>query len=134
MDKECKSYIKVCYKEPEQICKSFYHIVLLEICKSFQLMPKGSDAKKKYFVGETSKDFEKKWDGNLRDIESKCRNLLLEEHCKKLLYLMNCFWKTIPDVDADINWLVEVRNHLDKNEKEHAKANLHLNFPFYPKA
>ena len=78
--------------------------------------------KKKYCVGGTSKDFEKKWDGNLRDIESKCRDLLLEEHCKKLFYLMNCFWEAIVDVDVDISWLVKVRNHLDKIEKEHAKT------------
>ena len=39
-------------------------------------MPKGLEAKKKYCVGGTSKDFEKKWDGNLRDMKSKCRDLL----------------------------------------------------------
>ena len=90
--------MKVYYKKSEQIYKSFYDIVFLEIWKSFQLMPKGLEAKKKYCVGGTSKDFEKKWDGNLRDMESKCRDLLLEEHCKKLFYLMNCFWEAIVDV------------------------------------
>ena len=55
-------------------------------------MPKGLEAKKKYCVGGTSEDFEKKWDGNLWDMELKCQDLLLEEHCKKLFYLMNCFW------------------------------------------
>ena len=48
------------YKKSEQIYKSFYHIVFLEIYKSFQLMPKGFEAKKTYSVGEKSKDFEKK--------------------------------------------------------------------------
>ena len=71
---------------------------------------------------ESSKDFEKKWDGNLRNMESKCRDLLLEEHCKKLFYLINCFWEAIVDVDVDISWLVKVRNHLDKIEKEHSKT------------
>ena len=70
----------------------------------------------------TSKDFKKKWDGNLRDIEWKCRDLLLEEHCKKLFYLMSCFWEAIVDVNVDISWLVKVRNHLDKIEKEQAKT------------
>ena len=79
--------------------------------------------KKKYYVGGTSKDFEKKQDGNLRDIESKCRDLLLEEHCKKLFNLMNCFWEAIVDVDVDFSWLVKVRIHLDKIEKERAKTN-----------
>ena len=55
-------------------------------------------------------------------MESKCRDLLLEEHCKKFFYLMDCFWKAIVDVDVDISWLVKVREHLDKIEKEHAKT------------
>ena len=45
--------------------QSFYHIVFLEISKSFQPMPKGLEVKKKYCVGGTSKDFEKIWNGNL---------------------------------------------------------------------
>ena len=81
------------------------------------------EAKKKYCVERvTSKVFKKKWDGNLRDIESKCQDLLLEEHCKKLFYLMNCFWKAIVDGDVDISWLVMVRNHLDHIDKEQAKT------------
>ena len=81
MDKECKSYMKLCYRKCKQIYECFYHIVFLEICTSFQLMPKGFEAKEEYCVGEvTSKDFKKKWDGNLRDMESQCRDLLFEEH------------------------------------------------------
>ena len=34
---------------------------------------------------------------------------------------MDCFWEVIVDEDVDISWLVQVRNHLDKIEKEHAK-------------
>ena len=34
---------------------------------------------------------------------------------------MDCFWEEIVDEDVDISWLVQVRNHLDKIEKEHAK-------------
>ena len=98
-------------------------LLLLETCKSFQLMPKGLEAKKKYCVERvTSKDFKKIWDGNLRDMESKCPDLLLEEYCKKLFYLMNYFWEAIVDVDVDISCLVKVRNHLDKIEKEQAKT------------
>ena len=55
-------------------------------------------------------------------MESRCRELLLEKHCKKLLYLMDCFWEATVDVDVDISCLVKVRNHLDKIEKEHAKT------------
>ena len=40
---------------------------------------------------------------------------------RTLFYLMNCFWEAIFNVDVDIGWLVKVRNHLDKIEKEQAK-------------
>ena len=51
-------------------------------------------------------------------MESKCQDLLLEEHCKKLFHLINCFWEAIVDVDVDISWLVKVRHHLDKIENK----------------
>ena len=56
-------------------------------------------------------------------MESKCWDFLLEEYCKKL-FLMDCFWEVIADMDVDISWLVKVRNHLDKVEKEHAETEL----------
>ena len=55
-------------------------------------------------------------------MELKCRDLLLEEHCKELFYLMICFWEAIVDADLDISWSIKVRNHLDKIEKEQAKV------------
>ena len=81
MDKECNHYVKACFKKVELIYKRFYHIVFPEICKSFNLMPIGLEAKKKFCVGRTSKNFEEKWDTNLREMETKCWDLLLEERC-----------------------------------------------------
>ena len=43
----------------------------------------------------TSKDFEKKQDESLLEMESKRRDILLEEYCKKLFHLMDCFWEAI---------------------------------------
>ena len=55
-------------------------------------------------------------------MESKCWDFLLEEYCKKLFYLMDCFLETVTDTNLDIDWLlVKVRNHLDKIEKEQAQ-------------
>ena len=73
MEKECESVLQEIRADIQELL-----IVFLEICKSFQLMPKGLEEKEKYCVGGTSKDFERKWDRNLRDMESKCQNLLLE--------------------------------------------------------
>ena len=61
---------------------------------------------------------EQKWDANLREMEIKCRDLLLEEHCEKLFCLMDSFWEEIAGANVDLNWLVIVRSHLDKIEKE----------------
>ena len=54
-------------------------------------------------------------------MESQFWDILLEEYCKKVIYLLSCFWEAIVYVNVDIIWLVNVRNHLDKIEKEQAK-------------
>ena len=50
---------------------------------SLNLMPKGLEAKKRFCVGGTSVNCERKWDTNLHEMEKKCGDLLLEEHCEK---------------------------------------------------
>ena len=50
MDKECNHYVKVCFKKAELIYKRFYHIVFLEIYKSFNLIPEQLEAKKRFCV------------------------------------------------------------------------------------
>ena len=118
MDQKCESYIKTSFKKLEVIYKTFYHIVFSEICKSFQLMAKSLVARKRFCVGGTSKEFQKKWGCNLKETEMKCSDLLLEEYCKKLFLLMDSFWVEIRGKRVDICWLVKLRGHLDKVEKE----------------
>ena len=48
----------------------------------------------------------------------KCQDLLLEEYCNKLLSLMDSFWVEISGRHVGICWLVTVRGHLDKAEKD----------------
>ena len=71
MDEKCNDYVKACFKKVKLIYKRFCRIVFLEICKSFNSIPKGLEAKKSFYEGrgETSKNFEKKWDANLREVE-----------------------------------------------------------------
>ena len=71
--------------------------------------------------GSTSEKFEKKWDTSLREMKRKCRDLLLEEHCENLFYLMNSFWEAIAGANGNLNCLLTVRSHLDKTEKEQEK-------------
>ena len=118
MDQKGKNYSITCFKKSEAIYKTFYHIVFLEICKSFQLMPKGLVVRKNFCVGGTSKEFQQKWGCNLKETEMKCQYLLLGEYCSKLFSLMDGFWLEISGKRVDICQLGSVRVHLDKVEKE----------------
>ena len=108
MDEKCNNYVKVCFKKAELIYKRFYHIVFLEICKSFNLISKGLEVKKSFCLGGTSENFEKKWDANLREMERKCRELLLEEHSEKLFCLMDSFWEVIAGANVNFCWLTKI--------------------------
>ena len=46
------------------------------------------------------------------------RDLLLQEHCKKLFLLMDSVWDEIKDFNFDLKWLFKVRNHLEKFERK----------------
>ena len=70
----------------------------------------------------TSENFEKKWDANLHERETKCRDLLLEEHSENVFCLMDSFWEAIAGANVDLNWLIKVRSHLNKTEKEQEKV------------
>ena len=58
--------------------------------------------RKRFCVGGTSKNFQKKWDCDLKQTEMKCQDLLLEEYCSKLFSLMDSFWVEIIDKCVDI--------------------------------
>ena len=54
-------------------------------------------------------------------METKYRDLQLEEICEKLLCLMDSFWEAITGANVDLNWLLKVRSHIYKIEKEQQK-------------
>ena len=92
--------------------------MFLEICQSFGLLPKGLVSKKSFCIGHPSKEFTEEWLSSVKDMDSKCRDLLLQEHCKKLFLLMHSFWDEIKDFNFDLKWLFQVRNHLEKFERK----------------
>ena len=51
-------------------------------------------------------------------MDNKCRDLPLQEHCKKLFFLMDSFWDEIRDFNFDLKWLFKVRNYLEKLERK----------------
>ena len=91
-NEECRKYSKNLFKKSESIYKSFYHIVFLEICKSFGLLPRGLVSKKRFCAGHPSKEFAEEWRSSVKDMDNNCHDLLLQEHCKKLFLLMGRSW------------------------------------------
>ena len=93
------------------------NIVFLESCKSFGLLPKGLVSKNSFCISHPSKEFTEGWESNVEDMDNKCRDLLLQEHCKKLFLLMDSFWDEIRDFNFHLKWLFKIRNYLEKLEK-----------------
>ena len=57
INKECDNYMKQMFKTCENAYKIFYHIIFLEICKSYKIIPKGLYVKKDYCIGNPSTEF-----------------------------------------------------------------------------
>ena len=103
----CINYKKTCFKNSERVFKTFFHIVFLEICELFELLPKGLSTKKRLCFGMQSEELEKEWKNGIDELNERCRDLLLQEHCKKLFNLMDIFWCNIKFVELDITWLLK---------------------------
>ena len=121
MDENCINYKKTCFKNSEGIFKTFFHIVFLEICKLFELLLKGLSTKKRLYFEKLSEELEKEQKNGIDELNGRCRDLLLQEHCKKLFNFMDTFWCDIKYVEVDVIWLMKVKTHLDKLEKIQSK-------------
>ena len=49
----------------EDVCKSFYHIIFLEVCKSYQIVPDGLYVEKEPCIANSSKRFLDAWENQL---------------------------------------------------------------------
>ena len=70
--------------------------------------------RKVFCIGHLSEQFTEEWRDILKDMDNKCRDLLLQEQCKKIFLLMDSFWDERKDFNFDVKWLFKVRNHLEK--------------------
>ena len=59
MDEKFINYKTTCFKNSEIVFKTFFHIMFLEICKSFELPPKGLSTKERLRFGEPSEGLKK---------------------------------------------------------------------------
>ena len=60
---------------------------------------------------EEWKELKKEWKNGICELDGRCRNLLLQGHCKKLFNLMDNFWCDIRYVEVDVIWLLRVKTH-----------------------
>ena len=58
----CKNTAQQLFKISENIYKSFYHIVFLEVCKVYQIIPDVLFVSKKPFIGKQSDGFIGSWE------------------------------------------------------------------------
>ena len=64
----------------EDVCKCFYHVIFLEVCKSYQIVADGLYVEKEPCIGNPSKKFLDAWKNQLKVTRSNLRNVLLEEY------------------------------------------------------
>ena len=55
-------------------------------------------------------------------MENECRDLLLQEHYKKIFLLIDSFWDETKDFHFDFKWFFKVKDHLEKFERKLQEA------------
>ena len=101
----------------EEIYCLFYHIVFLQVCSSYSIIPDGFTVNKNPCIGKPSKKLMSDWEGELIIVESTLRDLVLYEYVEKLFKseeIFNCLFEELLIQD---DWLLKVRGHLKKYEK-----------------
>ena len=113
-----KSTSQQLFNLAEDVYKSFYHVVFPEVCKSYQIVPGGLHVEKEPCIGNPSKKFLDVWKNQLEITRLSLRDVLLEEYVEKYFKLeaelQSAFAKHIVQED----WLLKVRNHLERLEKK----------------
>ena len=77
--------------------------MFLEICKAFELLTKGLSTEERFCFGKPAEELEKEWKNVIDELDGRCRDLLLQEHCNKLFNVMNIYWCDNKYVEVDVN-------------------------------
>ena len=83
-----KSTSQQLFNLAEEVYKSFYHVIFLEVCKSYQIVPDGLYVEKEPCIGNPSKRFLDAWKNQLEITRSSLRDVLLEEYVEKYFKLL----------------------------------------------
>ena len=98
----------------EDVYESFYHLIFLEVWKSYQIVPDGFYVEKEPCIGNPSKKFLDAWKNQLKVTKSNLRDVLLEEYVEKYFKLEAEFKSVFVKYIVQEDWLLKVRNHLEK--------------------
>ena len=96
----------------------FYHVIFLEVCKSYQIVPDGFYFEKEPCLGNPRKKFLDAWNNQLNFTRSNLRDVLLEEYVGKYVKLEAEFKSLFAKYIVKEDWLLKVRNHLERLEKK----------------
>ena len=105
------------YNILEKSYEAFYHIVFLEVCKSFEIIPTGFCIKKAPCVGNPSKNFLLLWERELAAAQLNLAELVILEYVQKLFVLETKFNSKFNCYAVQEDWLLKTRNHLEKYGK-----------------
>ena len=95
VNKECDNYMKQMFKTCENAYKTFYHIIFLEICKSYKIVPKGLYEKKDHCIGNPSTEFCNSWQKENLDYQLWLCEIVIRENVRKLFKLEEGFGRVI---------------------------------------
>ena len=96
---------------PEDIYKSFYHIVFLEVCRSYQIISDGLFISKKPCIEKLSDRFLDSWGKGLENTGVNLREVLIKYYVRKLFQLITQFKSTINRQITQEDWLLKTKNY-----------------------
>ena len=106
------------YNVQEKSYETFYHVVSLELCKSYEITPIGFNTKKTPCVSKPSKNFLLLWEKELVAAHFKLIELTVIESVQKLSDLQTEFISKFSLYTVQEDWLLKTRNQLEKYEKK----------------
>ena len=101
----------------EEIYRLFYHIVFLQVSNAYSIIPDGFTVNKNPCIGKPSKKLMSGWESELLNVESKLCNLVLYEYVEKFFKSEETFNSLFEEFLIQDDWLLKVRGHLEKYEK-----------------
>ena len=106
------------YNVLEKSYKSFYHVVFLEVCKSYEITPIDFNIRKTPCVGSPSQNFLLLWGKEWAAAQFKLIKLTITKSVQKLFDLETEFILKFSLYTVQEDWHLKTKNHLKKYEKK----------------